>query len=170
MGFEKLVDVLLQFIDLFRFWQVVEPFEQAAITRLGIYKRTLDPGIHWLAPFGIENAYVDNVCVRTNAIAALNVTNIEGQAIRCDAIVKWQIRDLRKFTMEVEGTDDVIKDVAYSTISRAIRRTPWAEMLGPQIDETLTRECRRRGFRYGVEIESVELGDLVQTLPVSLMD
>lgn len=170
MGFEKLIDVLLEFIDLFRFWQVIDAYEQGIVLRLGQYNRTLEPGIHWLAPFGIEQSLNDNITVRTNAIAALTITNHQGQSIHADAIIKWRIRDLKKFLLEVDSADDVIKDVAYSTISRTMRGLAWEQLINPEVDDYLTKECRRRGFRYGVEIESVELGDLVQSLPISILE
>jgi len=140
MGFEKLIDVLLEFIDLFRFWQVVDQYEEGVVLRLGKYNRTLGPGIHWML-----------------------------QALRLDCIVRWKIKDIYKVLLETEGVDDVLKDATYATISKVVRAHTWDDIIKPDFSDTLTKEARKRAFRYGVEIEAVEFGDLVRPIHLALL-
>jgi len=169
MGFEKLIDVLLEFIDLFRFWQVVDQYEEGVVLRLGKYNRTLGPGIHWMLPLALERAMLDTVTVRTTAMSSLDLTTYEDQALRLDCIVRWKIKDIYKVLLETEGVDDVLKDATYATISKVVRAHTWADIIKPDFSDTLTKEARKRAFRYGVEIEAVEFGDLVRPIHLALL-
>ena len=167
MGFDKLIDLFIEFIDLFRFWQVIREYERGIVLTLGKYRdRELHPGIHWIWPFAIDEVHIDNVVTRTDALASICVTVKDGSEIRVDGIVKWNIRDIRKALLDVEGLDDVFKDATYSTVSRILRARTWEEIHSTDIDEVLTKECRKRAFRFGVEIESVELGDLSRPIQI----
>jgi len=164
--FDKLIDLFVEFVDQFRFWQVIRDYEEGVILTFGRYHRTLGPGIHWLAPFSIQECLVENVVVRANAVSALDMTIKDGSSLRADAIVRWKIKDVRKFMLECEGKEDFIADTIYSTISRMLRERTWEQINEEGMDVLVTKECRKRGWRYGIEIESVEFGDLIQVIPL----
>lgn len=169
MGLERLFDLMLQFIDLFRFWVVIDEFEEAVVLRLGRYHRTLGPGIHWKYPFDIEVVLADNVVVRTSGTSSLTLTLADGASVTVAAMTRWRIKDIRKVLLEVEGIDDVMRDSTYANLSKAVRQAKWEDLLTPEWEQELNKQIRRNGFKYGIEIEEVRLTDCVQVLPVALL-
>lgn len=64
---DRLIDLLVSFLDLFRFWIVVEPYEQLVVTRLGPVHRVLkSSGFYWKLPFNINRETGGIVVPTTN--------------------------------------------------------------------------------------------------------
>lgn len=169
MGFERLFDIILQFIDLFRFWVVIDEFEEAVVLRFGRYHRTLGPGLHFKIPFEVEVALADNVVVRTSGTSQLTLTLNDGVSVTVAVMTRWRIKDVRKVLLEVEGIDDVMRDLTYANLSRVARQAKWEDLLKPEWEEELNKMVRRKAFRYGIEIEEVRLTDCCQVVPVALL-
>ena len=71
---DRLIDVLVQFIDLFRFWTVVRVYEGVVRLRLGTNPVVLAPGFHWIAPFRIDHLLVEWVVPRIHGLPPQTVT------------------------------------------------------------------------------------------------
>jgi regulator of protease activity HflC (stomatin/prohibitin superfamily) len=166
---DRLVDLLLQFVDLFKFWQVVDQYERGVVLRFGKFQRELEPGIHLLLPFNIDNALLDNVVTRTYMTRTLTLTLGDNTNVTCGVLVRYNIRDIRKALLEVERIDDVIHDCVFGNVSSMIRSVTWESLPSPEFGETLSKSCRRQAFRYGVEIESVVFTDLCKAKPLALI-
>jgi len=168
--FDKLIDLFVDSINLFRFWQVIRPYEKGLVLTLGKHTRTLEPGLYWIWPFAIDEVLTENITTRTVAQAGLNVTNKDGVELRADFIVKWHIHDIAKVLLGFDEPHDVLKDSTYSTVSRVLRESTWEEIIAPGFNERLRKECRKRGFSMGIDIESVEMGDLTRPIQITVFD
>ena len=166
--FDRLIDILLQFVDLFRFFIVVDEFEKAVVLRLGKFHKTLEPGFHFLLPFNIDNAIVDNVVPRTVNLGAQGLTTKDGKTITLSAVVTAQIRDIRKATLEVERVNDALVDSCYATIGDLVVAHDWDTVRTQEFSETITKACRRQAFKYGIEILRVQLSDLTPSRAIRL--
>src|SRR5688572_33513292 len=102
MGIEKLVDLLVQFIGIFKCWEVVTEFQEAVVLRLGKFHKTVGPGLHWRLPLYIDDYIIDDTSWQTYSCVALTITNVEGVTIHLDAMIKWRIKDIKKFTLEID--------------------------------------------------------------------
>lgn len=166
--FDRLIDILLQFIDLFRFFIVIDEFERAVVLRLGRYHKSLEPGLHFMLPFNVDNAIVDNVVPRTVNLGAQGLTTKDGKTITLSAVVTAQIRDIRKATLEVERVNDALTDSCYATIGDLVIAHDWEDVRKPEFSDTLLKACRKQAFRYGIEILRVQLTDLTPSRALRL--
>jgi regulator of protease activity HflC (stomatin/prohibitin superfamily) len=165
--FDRLVDIVLQFLDKFAFLVIVSEFERVVILRFGRYSRTLEPGLHLMWPLA-ESAFTDNVVPRTYDLNAQSLTTSDGRSVVVSGVVTARISDIRKAILEVEGMDDAIKDASVAEIAAAVVGATWAELTKPEFGETLTAACRRRAFRWGVEIMRVQLSDVAASRSLRL--
>jgi regulator of protease activity HflC (stomatin/prohibitin superfamily) len=166
--FDKLIDILLQFVDLFRFFIVIDEFERAVVLRLGKFNRTLEPGLHFLIPFNVDNTIVDNVVPRTVNLGAQGLTTKDGKTITLSAVVTAQIRDIRKATLEVEHVNEALVDSCYATIGDLVVAHDWDDVRKPEFSITLHKACRRQAMKYGIEILRVQLSDLTPSRAIRL--
>lgn len=58
---DKLIDLFIQFIELFQVYVFVDQTDEAVVLRAGKYKRTVGPGFHWVWPLNIEDLIDVNV-------------------------------------------------------------------------------------------------------------
>ena len=165
---DRLIDLLLQWVGFFVPFVVIDQFEQAVVLRFGKYQRDLEPGFHWIWPFQIDRVIADNVVVRTTNLVGQSLTTKDGKTIIAAGVVTSSISNIRKATLEVETVDQALRDSCYGAIGLAVAATDWDDIRSEPFVEVLTKACRKNGWRYGIEIERVQLSDLAPTKAISL--
>lgn len=138
---------------------VIQPYERAVVTRLGTFKRELEPGFHWRIPF-FETVFNDHVTPRVDHLVGLSTTTKDGKAVGFDAVVTWRISDLRKATFEVTDLKDAIADTCAGQIGTTLADATWDAIRSGEVIENLTAVVRKRGWKWGVEITNVQLSGI----------
>jgi len=136
---------------------VMQPFEAGVLIRLGKYKRNLEPGFHLVWPFHIDKVWHEHTTARTDHLTGLATTTTDGKSIGFDAVVTWKINDIRKALLEVTDLKDAIADTCSGQIGTTLAECDWASIRVDQTSEQLTKACRARGWKWGVEILNVQL-------------
>jgi membrane protease subunit HflK len=156
----------------------VESGETAVVRRLGrVDRRPLGPGLHWVAPLGIDR--IDRVRtdeVRRLVIGLATTPGSEDSPgageflsgdlnlIRAEAIVQFRIADPIAFVLASDRIDNLLLGLGESALSRALSRRG--------VDEAL-REGRvavANGVARDLADESDRLGLGLAVLGVSLTD
>ena len=163
---DRLLDLLLSALDLFRFWVVIEAFERAIVLRLGLHVRTLEPGLHFVWPLNIERVLHDNVVLRTTTIQPQSLTTADGETVVVSAVVTSRIEDIAKAILEVEGVDHALMDACFGAIGEAVAKSTWADLTSEKFAQDVTKTCRRQAKAYGVHIERVQLGDKAKCIAI----
>lgn len=167
--FDRIFDIIRWLLETVVFWVVIEPFESGVLTRLGKFQRTLDPGFHWVAPFHIDKVWNEHVTPRTEHLTGLATTTVDGHPIGFDAVVTWKIHDIRKALMDVTDLKDALADTCAGQIGTTLAESEWAAIIQGKTTEKLTDVCRKRGWKWGVEILQVQLSGVtkVKTIRVT---
>ena len=170
--FDKIFEVLAQIWGLLLPWYVVMPYARGVVCRLGKFQRELAPGFHWVIPLGFDVVTTENVVPRTSRLSGLSTTTSDGRSIGLDAVVTWKIADIKKSLLEVNDLDDAINDTCAGVIGTELSNNEWSAIWHGQAVENLTTVCRKRGWKWGVEIISVQLVGvaLVKNLRISSTD
>lgn len=167
--FDRLIDLLVQFIELFKFWHVVDPYESALVLRLGRLNRQLECGFHWIIPFGVERVFDEHTVPTTHSLGNESITTKDGVSIGFHAVVTYKVRDIKKLLLEVEDGNHAVRDACCGEIGRVLRESTWGEIREADILDKLTAAARKRGFRYGIEIMDVQLAGLAICKSLRLM-
>lgn len=166
---DKLIELIIQFIELFRFWIVLQPYEEAVQVRLGHFLRVLGPGFHWKLPFGVDYIISEHVVPTTHSLGDESVTSQDGKSVGFHAVVTYRISNIQKATLEVSDSDHAVRDSTCGEIGRVMRESTWEQMLQADLPERLTSACRKRGWKYGIEILGVQLAGLALVRSIRLM-
>lgn len=166
---DKLVDLLTTWLNLFRFWIVVEPFEAGIVTRLGKFNREIGPGLHWLIPFGVDNAFTEFMTSRAATLGEQSITTADGKSIGLQAVVTYKIHNARKALLEVHDVVDCVLDATQGIIGTTLSSMTWVDIHTSNTTEVLTAVCRQRAFKLGVEIQAVQLASLGLAKTIRLM-
>jgi len=167
--FDRLVDILVQFIDLFKFWIILEPYEAGVQTRLGIFVRVLDPGLHWLYPFRIDHVMFESVVPTTHSLGNESITTKDGKSLGFHSVVTYRVRDIQKAMLEVADTDHALRDSCAGEIGRILREHTMDEIMSGVATDNVTAACRKRGWRFGIEVMSVQFAGLCVVKNIRLM-
>jgi regulator of protease activity HflC (stomatin/prohibitin superfamily) len=167
---DKLLDFLREIGHELVPIEVMHPYNGGIQLRMGRVLRVLKGGSwYWKIPF-VDHVMIDHVVPRTERLTGLATTTIDGRAIGFDAVITWRISDVQKAILEVSELKDAISDSCAGTIGTELSNRTWAAIIhGDTVDE-LTAACRKRGWKWGVEIQLVQLTGVapVKNLRVSL--
>lgn len=160
--FDKLVDVLLQWLDLFAFVRIVHTYEKAVVLRLGRYHRTLEPGWHFVLPFRIEETLHEHVVPTTTNLAPQSLTTADDVSVVCAAVVTWQVRNVRKILLECEGKEQVMLDACAGVIAQHVTGATWRDLTTDEFARTVTSDVRSRAKKWGIRVIQVQFTDVAK--------
>lgn len=166
---DRLIDLLIECLGLFRFWHIVDPYEEALVLRFGKLHRHLKPGFNWVIPLGVETALSEHTVPAIHSLGNESVTTVDGKSIAFHAIVTFQVRDIEKLLLKVEDGNHAVMDACSGEVARILRQSTLDEINKPDMLDKLTDAARKRGFRYGVEIMSVQLASMTVCRAIRIM-
>jgi regulator of protease activity HflC (stomatin/prohibitin superfamily) len=166
---ERIFEFLTQFAALFKFWEVIHPYEGGLVLRLGIYNRDLKPGYNWIIPLGFEHCVTEYTVPRTSRIHSMSTTTKDDVTIGFEAVVTWRINDLKKSLLEVSGLKDAIADCCMGVIGTEMHESNWDDILSGNTIEALTSACRKNGWKWGIEIVRVQLTGVARARNIRLL-
>jgi regulator of protease activity HflC (stomatin/prohibitin superfamily) len=167
--FEKLVEMLAQFGELFKFWEVVHPYEGGLVLRLGIYNRDLKAGFNWVIPFGVEHTITEYTVPRTSRTHSMSTTTKDARTVGFEAVITWRINDLKKSLLEVSSLKDALQDCCMGVIGTELSESSWDDIVHGKTIDSLTSSCRKQGWKWGVEVIRVQLTGVVAAKNIRLL-
>jgi regulator of protease activity HflC (stomatin/prohibitin superfamily) len=157
--FDKLIDLLSNWIEQLLPIFIIRDYEKAVLLRVGKYKRTINPGIHFKIPF-FDEVLSQHVVVTTLSLPPQSLYTKDRQNVVVKGLVKYRIADVKTFLLEVYDAQDAISDMTQSIIKNIIMDKSLVECTDSEIDNTLTKKSRVEARKWGVEIQQVTLTDL----------
>jgi regulator of protease activity HflC (stomatin/prohibitin superfamily) len=168
------LDKLLDFLSVI--WHdlvpiaVLHPYDGGVQMRMGRLLRVLESGSwYWKIPF-VDDVINEHIVPRTERLTGLATTTSDGKAIGFDAVITYRISDVEKALLKVNDLKDAIADTCAGIIGTELNNAAWADIVHGNTVESLTKACRERGWKWGVEIQLVQLTGVapVKNLRVSL--
>lgn len=157
--FDKLFEFLVTFYDYLKFWWVVEQYNQAVLLRFGKFEKVLNPGFHWKYP--MTDMVVETTVVPTTMrLQHQSLSTKDEKNIVVQAVIKYQIQDVKKLLLEVYDPVDAIGDMTQAIIKSIIMERTWLECKDTEIDNMVTKKARIEAKKWGIEIMQVTLVDI----------
>jgi regulator of protease activity HflC (stomatin/prohibitin superfamily) len=166
--FEKLIEILQASFEALIPFVILADYQEGVSLRLGRFHRKLMPGFHWKIPY-FDSVLHDDVKPRTERITGLATTTADGKSVGFDAVITYSISDIRKALLEVHDLKDSIADACAGCIGTELSNKDWDSVRNGKVSQDLTTICRKRGWKWGVEIDAVQLVGvaLVKNLRIS---
>lgn len=155
--FDKLFEILgglwAQLIPL----KILDPYEGGVMLRMGAFRRLLEGGRwYWRIPF-VDQSICEHIVPRTERVTGLATTTTDGKSVGFDAVVTYRISDVQKALLDVSDLKDAIADSCAGIIGTELSNSSWDDIVHGKTVENLTAVCRKRAWKWGVEIQQVQL-------------
>lgn len=158
--FDRFFDLLLQCLDYLKFMAILQPYEAGVLVRLGKFVRVLEPGWHLIVPV-IDIIHREHTVPRTHSLHTQSVMTIDGKQITFQAVITSQVRDIKKALLDVEDGEHAIQDSCSGCIAYELSHMSWNDILvASDTTDKVTAACRKRGFKYGLEITAVQFSTM----------
>lgn len=153
---DKLIDVLLSFLDKAIFVWIIKQYEEGVMLRFGKFHRRLYPGLYWKIPF-VDEVLVHSVITDTLGIPTQSLTTKDNKQIVVKSMVKYKIEDVKKFLLEVQGASEALSDITQSIIRKQITSRLFTECSDDSLDNEITKKLRNEVKKWGISIDAVTL-------------
>lgn len=115
----ELLATIRRFLDYFRFWIMVSPWEQVVRVRLGKRVTVLNAGVHLRLPF-IDHTYSQSIRLRICSLGRQTTTSRDSQTITFGASLGYAINNIEKLYRTLHHAEDTISNIARSAIANYI--------------------------------------------------
>jgi membrane protease subunit HflK len=179
------VVAILLLVFLFSLWFTVRPEEVGVVLRLGRYTRTVNPGLNFKLPFGVEKVIkvpverqlklefgfrTDKPGVRTQYSAkgyleeSLMLTG-DLNAAQVEWIVQYRVKDPYKFLFRVRNAVQTFRDINEAMMRKVVGDRTVDEVLTvgrQELASTVTTKLQELSDQYemGIKVVQVVLQDV----------
>ncbi len=121
-----LYDIFSKLTNLFTWFFVVAPWEQAIRIRLGNHSGLLKAGVYVRIPF-VDRIFQQSIRYRLNMIRPQTLTTLDGKIVTCASAIGFYISDLYKLYNSVEQPNDTVESEVSGMIADYIGRHKLSE-------------------------------------------
>lgn len=158
----KLVDLFLQFLDAFRFLQIIKAWEVGVVLRFGRYHRTIEPGLHWVIPLWIESTTVEWSVPVVKPLVPQSLTTADGVPVVLSAVLTYRVQNARKLVCEVGGHESALQDAATGVIASYVTSEAWDGLQSEDFLKRLTAAVHRQARPWGLAVQRVAFADIAK--------
>jgi regulator of protease activity HflC (stomatin/prohibitin superfamily) len=159
----RVFDTLLNAINLFRFWVVLDAFEQGIILRLGKFHRGVGPGFHWRRPFNIDRLLWLNTRKKTTDSWEMTLTTRDGQTFTISFDMIMEVIDAEKALLNVDDWVHVSYTTAKIIISNIVENSTYQEVLHSEFAKKIHMTVNDTLYVFGINVTSFGLTDKAST-------
>ena len=96
------VNQIIQFIkQLFSWWFIVTPWEQAVFVRLGKNVKVLHGGFYFKIPF-IDQVYIQSIRLRAIDMPIQTISTKDGKTITIKSVMNYAINDIIRSRIQIQ--------------------------------------------------------------------
>jgi len=154
--------LVLAVVLLIRAIVVIRQYQRGLVERLGRYKETLEPGLHFLFPF------IDRLAGRVDMremvldIEPQPVITMDNVTVTVDAVIYSYVADAKAVTYEVQNFNLAVSKLAQTNIRNVIGEMSLDETLTSRerINAALRQTLDEATDKWGVKVTRVEVKEI----------
>lgn len=167
---DKLIELISQFADNLKFWEIINYYERGVRLRYGDpHGGELESGFHWKLPFA-DSIICIMVKTTTMRLPEQTVTTKDNKSVVVKAVIKYEIKDAVKVLLEVNDPIDAVADLTQGIIRDHIINRRYEDCNNIEFNREITVKARSEGNQWGIKIREVTLTDFGEMLSVRLLN
>lgn len=167
---DRLIDVILQFGDAIKCWEVINHYEKGVRLRFGKYVGdVLEPGYHWKIPFA-DTILTIMIKMTTMRLPEQTVTTLDGKVVVVKAIIKYEITDPAQILLEVNDAIDAVADMAQGIVREKIIAANYDTCNTMDFSNEITKKTRAEAKKWGILVDVVTITDFGKMMSLRLLN
>lgn len=138
---------------LFKWWVIIQPWEQGLRVWMGKKERFLNPGIYWRIPF-FHSVYIQQIRTHYVNLALQSLTTKCGKQLTIGLIVGYSIADMQKMYNSIGEVEGYVTSVVSGRVSEYIEDNYIEDCTDDKIIPYL---MENDSMSVGINIESISV-------------
>lgn len=145
--------------------KIISQGNEALVERLGKYKRTLKPGLNFVIPLLEKIVVEESSREKVLDIDPQQVITKDNVSLKVDAVVYWQITELKNAFYGVEDIEESVQTLVLTTLRAEIGQLELDKTYSSRdaVNRALSRKLDDATEAWGVKVTRVEIKDLSPT-------
>ena len=146
----------------------IGPKEQAIVTTLGQYSRTLNSGLHFTLPWPIQQVDVENVSeIRLERIPAGTAEKLiltgDQNLVDLSYLIRWNIKDLKQYNFQLADPNLTLAEVAEAAMRQSVAEHELDRVLSGAGRADIEQAVRTRmqsvldAYRSGIAVQGIDI-------------
>lgn len=140
---------------------IINEYEEGVLLRLGRYRKTLTPGLHFKIPI-VDNIIADEVVTTTLPLEHQSFCTVDEETITVKCIVKYRIVDIKKYLLDVYDVVDAIEDVSLGVVRNHLSEVKYDEIPTLDLETDMVSEVNEKVHQWGIIVQDITITDLVK--------
>lgn len=156
---DKLIDFLINILDLFRFWSTLPPEQAGFVRRFGIPVRDMKPGLNFLLPFNLETITKVDMRLWADVLPPQSLRTVDGVEFVIRLMVSYQVSDPRKMVLECYDAANNVLDIAAGSLGAAVSRAESGDVDSGKVLRRVRSALTTAAKHWGIDIHRVQFAD-----------
>jgi membrane protease subunit HflC len=158
--FDKLIEVIIQFLDDILPFTVVPHYDRGVRLRFGKKASgALTPGFYWKIPF-VDQVLKAMVKTTTLELGPQAVTTRDNNHVVVKGVVKYEIDDVVTLLLEVNDPVDAVNDMARGIIRDSITSLDFSQINTRDLVDKIKGRIVTEARKWGIKVTQVTITDL----------
>ncbi len=153
--------ILLALVTVASAVEVVDAYEQEALTVFGEYRKLLSPGVHLIPPF-VSRTYAFDMRTQTLDVPRQEAITRDNSPVTADAVVYIKVMDATRAFLEVDDYKKATSNLAQTTLRAVLGDMELDDTLSrrEQINDRINEELDEPTDEWGIRVEGVEVREV----------
>ncbi len=170
---DKLIDFLLQSLQLFQLYHFIPAYQRGVVLRFGKFHRLAEPGWLWVWPLRFEHVVTTNIQPEVIIVGPQSLTTADGHRIVISALFIIRVTDPKTFLLELEGGVGSISLIGQAAIAKFVESRNLHELYSRNDDiltpsRKLETVMRHKVLEFGVLVSDAQICELSETRSLRL--
>lgn len=163
------IDLIHRFGQLFIWWIIISPWEQAIRVRLGRHITVLGPGIHLKLPV-IDVICKQTVRLRILTLARQTLSTTDQKTITLIATVGYSITDVKLLYTTLHHAEGTMVNIVSAKIAECVHGMASADCTPLRVEATVNQQLVGSLAPFGVSDPTVRLVDFASVKTFRLLN
>lgn len=154
--FDKLVDLFIRFLELFRFFWVIREWERGITLRFGKWRgKIMGKGLHFILPFCIDEVHTIDIIPTVAELDPQTIVTKDKVVVVTQALIKYEVENPKICLIDVNNEVDAVREFTQGAIHTVITETDYSTANVKDIEREVRDKARKEVGKWGIKIHSV---------------
>lgn len=159
--FDRLITLIADLWETIIPWAIIPFYERGILIRLGLYRRLITPGLVFKIPY-LDTIQKMDIQLRTLELRPQSLTTSDDETIVVSGVLKFQIKDVKLFFVEIGDTNTLLNDVGLGAVKEILTKRTWKEIAENGAEHDILTIMRAEVSKYGIKLHKLTFADLAK--------